>query len=156
MPLDGVEDTEFWRYLNDEQLNGTPLYYEPFLERKPDRCADAVAAVAHAKPGGVIFHCGAGRDRTGLLTLLLLALVDVEPELIAADYELSTELLRALFAALGREDQGPLLAQILVDKGTTAREAMLATLDGFDVEAYLLAAGLGPDDLARVRSRLLG
>lgn len=31
-----------------------------------------------------------------------------------------------------------------------------ATLDGFDVEAYLLAAGVSATDLALVRSRLLG
>lgn len=155
VPLDGVEDTDFWRYLNDERLNGTPLYFRPFLQRKPDRCAAAVRAVARAQPGGVIFHCGAGRDRTGLLTLLLLALVGVDPEAIASDYELSTERLGALFAAMGREDQGPMIEKILADKGTTAREALLATLDGFDAEAYLLAAGVSSDDLVAIRSRLL-
>src|SRR6266496_975922 len=118
VPLDGVEDTAFWRYLNDERLNGTPWYYRPFLERKADRCAAAVAAVAGAGPGGVIFHCGAGRDRTGLLALLLLALVEVEPESIAEDYELTTEPLRALFAAMDREDDGPIVQRILADKGT--------------------------------------
>lgn len=85
VPLDGIEDTAFWRYLNEERLNGTPLYYRPFLERKPDRCAAAVAAVARAAPGGVIFHCSAGRDRTGLLTLLLLSVAGVPEEIIAAD-----------------------------------------------------------------------
>jgi hypothetical protein len=155
VPLDGVEDVEFWRYLNEERLNGTPLYYRPFLKRKADRCAAAVAAVARAQPGGILFHCGAGRDRTGLLTLLLLALVDVEPEVIAEDYESTTEPLRALFAAIGRADEGPMIEQILAAKGTTARAAVLATLDGFDVETYLLAAGLSANDLAQVRYRLL-
>lgn len=155
VPLDGVEDTHFWRYLNDQRLNGTPLYYQPFLRRKADRCAAAVGAVAHAKPGGVIFHCGAGRDRTGLVTLLLLALVEVDPEIIAADYDLTSGQLPALFAAMGRQDEGPLIAQILAGQGTTAREAILATLDGFNAEEYLLAAGLDSKDLASVRSRLL-
>jgi hypothetical protein len=156
VPLDGVEDTEFWRQLNDQRLNGTPLYYRPFLERKPDRCAGAVTAVARARPGGVIFHCGAGRDRAGLLTLLVLALVGVSAEVIAADYQLSTEPLRALFAVMGRDDDSPVIERILADRGTAAREAILATLDGFDVEAYLLAAGVAGDDLAFLRSRLLG
>lgn len=147
--------TDFWRYLNDQRLNGTLLYYQPFLQRKAHRCAAAVATVARAKPGGIIFHCGAGRDCTGLLTLLLLALVDVDPEIIAADYDLTTAQLRALYAAMGRRDEGPLLAQIFADQGTTAREATLATLEGFNVEEYLLAAGLDSTDLARVRSRLL-
>lgn len=155
VPLDGVEDTSFWRYLNDERLNGTPLYYRPFLQRKADRCAAVVSAVARAQPGGVLFHRSAGRDRTGLVTLLLLALVGVAPEIIAADYELTAEPLRALFAVMGRDDDGPIIEQILADKGTTVREAILATLDGFDVRAYLLAAGVSSDDVAAVRSRLL-
>jgi protein-tyrosine phosphatase len=155
VPLDGVEDIGFWRYLNDERLNGTPLYYRPFLERKPDRCAAAVAAIAHAPAGGVIFHCAGGRDRTGLLTLLVLSVVGVDPEIIAADYGLTAQSLRSFYAVMGREDEGHVLAQVLASKGTTARQAILATLDGLDVEAYLLDAGLSRDDLAAVRTRLL-
>lgn len=111
VPLDDIEDIAFWRYLNGQRLNGTPLYFRPFLERKAERCAAAVAAVAHAPAGGIIFHCGGGRDRTGLLALLLLALVDVEPDSIAADYELSTEprRRRALMAALGAADDTAVL-----------------------------------------------
>jgi hypothetical protein len=99
--LDDIADTGFWQFLNRERLNGTPLYFRPFLDRKPERCAAAVTALASASPGGVIFHCGAGRDRTGLITLLLLALADVEPDAIARDYEQSAEPLKALFAAMG-------------------------------------------------------
>lgn len=155
LPLDGVEDTEFWRHLNAERLNGTPLYFTPFLARRPDRCAAAVTAVARAGPGGVIFHCGSGRDRTGLLALLLLALLGVPAEVIAADYQLSTEPLRALYARMGRADEGPIIERILAEKGTTARAAILATLDGFDARAYLLAAGVSADDLAALRARAL-
>ncbi|MFI7118651.1 tyrosine-protein phosphatase [Amycolatopsis sp. NPDC049868] len=39
VPLDDIEDIEFWQHINSEQLNGSPLYYRPFLERKPGRCA---------------------------------------------------------------------------------------------------------------------
>jgi protein-tyrosine phosphatase len=154
VPMDDVEDVALWRHLNDERLNGTPLYFRPFLERKPERCAAAVAAVAQAQPGGVIFHCGGGRDRTGLLTLLLLALVDVEPQIIAADYELSTEPRRALLAAMGRDDDVASYHRALADRGTTARSAVLATLEGFDAGTYLRSAGLTAGELARVRSRL--
>jgi protein-tyrosine phosphatase len=114
-----------------------------------------VTAIARATPGALLFHCGAGRDRTGLVALLLLALVDVEPDAIADDYEMTTEPLKALFAAMGREDDEPLVAQLLADRGTTARNAVLATLDGFDAARYLLDAGVTPADLAKVRGRLL-
>jgi len=155
VPLDDVDDADLWRYLYDQRIDGTPMYYRPFLDRKAERCAAAVAAVARAKPGGVIFHCVAGRDRTGLLALLILALVDVDPEVIAADYALTTEALRPMFDLMGHEDEAPRIAQLLAAKRTTAREAILATLDGLDVEDRLLAAGLGREDLDKLRSRLL-
>ena len=154
--LDDIADTGFWQFLNRERLNGTPLYFRPFLDRKPGRCAAAVTALAAAAPGGVIFHCGAGRDRTGLVTLLLLALAGVEPNAIARDYEQSAEPLKALFTAMGQQDQGPSIDAALAERGTTAREAILATLDGFDAETYLLTAGVSPASLATIRHRLLG
>ncbi|MFD5244876.1 tyrosine-protein phosphatase [Amycolatopsis sp. NPDC058340] len=155
VPLDEIEDVEFWRHINTEQLNGSPLYYRPFLERKAGRCAAVITALAHCGPGGVLFHCGAGRDRTGLVTLLLLALADVRPEAIAKDYDMSTEALKSLFAAMGTEDQGPIIQSVLADRGTTTQAAVLSTLDGLDVEQYLLAAGVSDTDLDSIRGRLL-
>jgi hypothetical protein len=77
VPLDDIDDIEFWQHVNRERLNGTPLYYPVFLQRKAERCAAVIKAIAHTDPGGVLFHCGAGGDRTGLIALLLLALAGV-------------------------------------------------------------------------------
>jgi protein tyrosine/serine phosphatase len=89
IPLDGMEDTEFWERWMHRPEFGTPHYYGPWLERFPDRAARALAAIARAQPGGVAYHCGIGRDRTGLVTMLLLAALDVAPEEAAEDYALS-------------------------------------------------------------------
>ncbi|SEF28806.1 Protein tyrosine/serine phosphatase [Amycolatopsis pretoriensis] len=155
VPLDDIADLEFWRSVNRERLNGTPLYYRRFLDRKADRCAGVMTAIARSAPGGVLFHCGAGRDRTGLVALLLLALADVEPGVIAADYDLSAEAVKPLFAAMGAEDQGPAIAAVLAERGTTTAAAVRDTLAGFDVERYLLDAGVAHEDLAAIRQRLV-
>ncbi|MGY1698510.1 tyrosine-protein phosphatase [Geodermatophilus sp. SYSU D00766] len=155
VPLDGVEDTELWRRLRDEELDGTPLYYAPFLACRSDRVAVVVTALARTAPGGVLFHCAAGRDRTGLVTLLLLALADVEPEAVAEDHTLSVEPLRRLAALLGRPDEQPALERVLTAHGTTARSSLLATLEELDVASYLTAAGVSEDDLATLRDRLV-
>lgn len=155
VPLDDIDDVEFWRYVNREQLNGSPLYYRVFLERKAERCAAVITALARSGPGGVLFHCGAGRDRTGLVTLLLLALADVTAEAIAADYDLSTDALKALFSAMGTEDQGPIIHAILAERGTTTHASILSVLEGLDVEQYLFAAGVSGVDLKSIRSRLV-
>ncbi len=154
VPLDDVEDRALWQELWDRELDGTPLYYEPFLQRKPERCAAAVAAVARARPGGVVVHCGVGRDRTGLVSLLLLALAGVEPEAIAADYERSAERLPGLFAARGEPDQGPALAALAQRHGTSARAAVLDLLASVDLAARPQAGGLPARDVLAVRRRL--
>ena len=137
--LDGIEDTEFWSEWGSGPQFGTPLYYRPHLERFPERNARAIAAVAQAEPGGVLIHCVGGKDRAGQIAMLLLALLGVTPEEIAADYRLSGD------------DQ----AEFLASRGTSSTEVILSTLAGLDVEAYLLASGVGPEDLAALRDRML-
>jgi protein tyrosine/serine phosphatase len=155
IPLDVAEDREFWNVWQSGPQFGTPLYYRPHLERFPERSAAAVAAVARAEAGGVAFHCVGGRDRAGQVAMLLLALVGVPAEVIAADYGLSFERLPARYAALGEEDQGPLLRSYLQEQGTTAEALVIELLDGLDVEAQLVRAGLRADDIAALRSRLV-
>jgi protein-tyrosine phosphatase len=155
LPLDGSDDREFWDVWDSGPQFGTPLYYRPHLERFPERSAAVISAIARAGPGAVAFHCGGGRDRAGQVAMLVLALVGVVPEEIAADYALSAERLRADYAALGREDQGPLLERFLAERGTSAGELIVATLTALDVESCLLAAGLEGEDVAALRRRLL-
>jgi protein-tyrosine phosphatase len=139
LPLDGVEDEDFWEQWSSGPQFGTPLYYAPFLDRFPTRIAGVFTTMARAQPGGVAYHCMGGRDRTGLITMLLLALAGVEPEDIAGDYLLTAELF---------ED-------FLATEGTSARELIVTTLGDFDVEGYLRAAGLTDEDLGALRDRML-
>src|SRR5699024_10789126 len=155
VPLDDVEDIQFWKDLNRRQLNGTPLHHRPFLEHEGERSAEVNAASAQAGRGGVLFRCGAGRDRTGLVTLLLLSLAGVGDEAIADDHELSTSELVPLFAAMGHRDQGPGIAAMLSERGLTLRDTVLSALRGLNVYSYLLEAGVRDKDLADLRERLL-
>ena len=154
--VDASEDHEFWdTWANGPQF-GTPLYYRPHLDRFPERSVAALRAIARAGPGGVAFHCVGGRDRSGQVAILLLALAGVAPEAIAADYALSGERLRARHLARGEEDQGALLDAFLTQRGTTAEALVVALLAQLDVESHLRAAGLTEEDVAALRVRLLG
>lgn len=155
LPLDGTEDREFWSVWESGPQFGTPLYYRPHLDHFPERNAAVIAAIAGAQPGGVAFHCVGGRDRAGQITMLLLALVGVAAEDIAADYALSTERLRARYAARGEDDQGPRLESFLAEQGTTAGEVIIAILAELDVETRLRDAGLTDQDLTALRRRLV-
>lgn len=155
IPLDVTEDREFWDAWESGPQFATPLYYRPHMERFPERSAEVVRAIATAPAGGVAFHCQGGRDRAGQVSMLVLALVGVEPDQIAADYALSDERLRPLYLSRGEEDEAPRIAAFLREQGMTASDLIVELLASFDVEATLLGAGLTTDDLAALRRRLI-
>jgi protein-tyrosine phosphatase len=154
LPLDG-DDPAFWERWRSGPQFATPLYYRAHLERFPERSARVIAAVAGAAPGGVLIHCVGGRDRTGQIAMLLLALAGVAPEQIAADYELSATGLSRRYEALGEEDQGAAVARYLAERKTSANEVIVSTLAELDVAATLRAGGLSAEAIEAARRRLL-
>ena len=155
VPLDGSHDREFWDVWASGPQFGTPLYYRPHLERLPERSAAAVGAIANAETGGVAFHCEGGRDRSGQVSVLVLALAGVPAQEIAADYALSEGYLKARFQARGAEDDGPMLAAYLAEQGTTAEGVIEELLATFDVEATLRRGGLDDASIAALRARFV-
>ena len=140
-PIEDITDSEFVQQWVVTNLWCTPLYYKDALSRWPERHAAAISAIAQARPGGVLFHCVRGNDRTGIIALLLLALVGVTPDDIIADYELSPD---------------PERDELLTRYHSSVRDAILGALDGLNIENYLRDGGASQDDLAVVRRRLLG
>src|SRR5260370_40717203 len=55
------------------------------LERRQAASGTAFEAIG-ATDEPVLFHCFAGKDRTGLVAALMLSLAGVDPEAIGADY----------------------------------------------------------------------
>ena len=150
IPLDGMEDTEFWDQWIHRPEFGTPHYYAPWLERFPDRATAALTAIARAEPGGVAYHCGIGRDRTGLVTMLLLAALDVPAGEAAEDYALSVDRVPALLARLGAAEQVDELAGVYRRQATTPAEVFARVMASVDPALYLPA-----EDRAALRARAL-
>ena len=138
--VEDVTDATFVQQWVVSDLWCTPLYYRDALGRWPERHVAAITAVARARPGGVLIHCGRGNDRTGIIALLLLALAGVAPDDIAADYEQSPD---------------PERDELLTCEHTSACDVILAALAWLDIDTYLRAGGLSQADLVAVRTRLL-
>jgi hypothetical protein len=141
VPIEDLTDTEFAQKWANSNLWGTPLYYKDALRRWPERHAAAISAIAQAGPGGVLFHCVRGHDRTGIIALLTLSLVGVTLDDIIADYDLSPD---------------PQRDKLLEDENSSVRDAMLNALDGLNIDSYLRMGGVSQVDLDAVRKRLLG
>lgn len=139
-PIEDITNQEFLQQWVLSELWVTPLYYRDALRLWPKRHAAAIGAIARARPGGVLFHCIRGNDRTGIIALLLLALAGVSANDIALDYALSPD---------------PVHDEILWARGTSSPDTIRDVLVNFDVDRYLLAAGLSQSDLSALRERFL-
>ena len=124
------------------------------LERMQPRLKQALAAIAAAGPGPLLFHCVAGKDRTGVIAALLLSLADVVPAAIAADYAASTANLRDAY--LRRYSDGDPAA--IIEAVRCPEEAVYNMLDFLGraggTRGYLAGIGLGADEITRLRARL--
>jgi protein-tyrosine phosphatase len=148
LPHDGLDEhPDFWATWSDDPRFATPRYFGPHLDRFPHRSARVLSAIAHAKPGGVLFHCQGGRDRAGMIAMLALAVAGVTPEAIAADYARS-------FEGTGRQDTDATVLAAL--DGATPQAAVLEVLNTTDIPAALARGGFTEDDAARLRARLTG
>ena len=116
---------------------------------------DIFLTIYNAK-GNIIFNCTAGKDRTGILSCLLLLLAGVTKEEIIKDYLYSEECIYSNIDKL-REFQ-PTFPK---DLGHVKRKYMEDFLVLFEekyqnVESYLLSIGLNKEQIDSVRNRLLG
>jgi protein-tyrosine phosphatase len=121
--------------------------------------AAILAAIASAPSGGVLFHCHAGKDRTGVVAALLLALAGVPYPAIAEDYALSAVCLQPIYDEQLRQEPDLVQRERMATWMTTAPETMLAILAHLDAlhggaEAYLLKSGVSGENLERIRRRL--
>jgi protein-tyrosine phosphatase len=146
MQADDVADHYAWSYVD-------------FLERYRDRFGQAFAAVADAE-GTVVVHCMGGKDRTGIVSGLLLRLVGVPHDAIGEDYAVTAANLepstsrwipkvadateRAKWEKLRDTPSG---AMIRVVQEIERRYG--------DVASYLRAAGLSDEQVERLRERLV-
>ena len=136
-------------------LLGNPDYYPEALRRWPSLIAGAVGAVADAPDGGVLVHCAAGRDRTGLIVALVLRVAGVAVDDVLDDYEIGVREINEWFRT--NVDREPHLDEGALAVSIAAKRASLgAFLESLDVDAYLAGAGVSPAQLAALRARLVG
>ena len=142
--LDGLENAVFWEGYWENGLVGTALYYVPHLTAMPERTGAALSAIATAPPGGVLFHCMGGRDRTGMIAMLLLLAARADPEEIVCDYMETVRRgeLRAAHAERANDEPG--LEAFCRGHGTTTEQAFRDALAAVEIDAMLTSAGVGP------------
>lgn len=105
--------------------------------------------------GGTLFHCAVGKDRTGVVAMLLLSLVGVDEADIVSDYAVSDVYMREVFGQHLRANPG----------GQSYRyhslpKSMWRVLDHLreayaSAEGYLLGLGLSREEMAALRGKFV-
>ena len=140
--------------------------YRAFVDDPAARVAfGTLLARLGAGTGPQLFHCTAGKDRTGWAAALLLHVAGVDDDVVLADYLLTNDYARASRArylalvetALGA-DKVEVYEHVLRADGAYLATAYDAVAAAYGSLAGYLADGLGLDDaaLARLRARLIG
>lgn len=142
-----------------DETRATRDVYLQLLERFRPRFAEAISAVAAAPAGGVVVHCVSGKDRTGLVTALLLRLAGVSVRAVAADYALSSVRLEATFAgwiAEGEDEAERARRRRMAGTPAGAMVGVHAELDRRfgGVRHYLRSGGAAEESLGAARTRL--
>jgi protein-tyrosine phosphatase len=124
------------------------------LERAREGLRDVLKAMAAAAPGPLLFHCVAGKDRTGIIAALMLTLADVRPDSVASDYATSTHMLGdAYLKRYESADPRDILENVRCpEQGVHNMLAYLQKQGG--IRQYLKAIGLNELEMARLRTRL--
>lgn len=133
--------------------------YVGLLEHSGEKIAE-VFRIISAHPGcAVLFHCAAGKDRTGVTAMLLLALAGASRPVILTDYAASYGNLAPLFQAQG-EKLKALGIEIPEHVMRSDPEEMEMALDWLETnhgtaECYLRNIGVPSEALAEIRARLM-
>lgn len=156
LPLEAVTPESMGRWYVEMTLDAADLLVEGLR-----LTADAEDAV--------LFHCAAGKDRTGVFAAALLAVLGADSDAIAADYARTDDQLRPLLERLAvvffTEENPKPFPEIDLDNPpgamlTAPAETMQAMLRILDAEhggmlAVLRAAGLDPDTERCLRNRFI-
>lgn len=137
------------------------LYMEA-LNAQSGAVRSVLATIAAAPEGAVLFHCTAGKDRTGIIAALLLGAAEVEREEIVADYALTgahiAPLVERLLARTRANGGDPETHARFLRCEAPTMEAMLDHIERRhgSIAGYLADIGLEVGDIEALRDRLLG
>jgi len=134
--------------------------YLDMLDQGGGSIARALELIADGQPA--LFHCSAGKDRTGVLAAVILGLLDVDAEVIAQDYHLSASAMDSLVSWI--EAEFPEARSAMNAQPRQYLEAPIEAMAGFldevdrrygSMEGLVDALGVSAATVSAIRDQLL-
>ena len=132
-----------------------------YLDSGRQSLVDALELMSEPARLPLVFHCAAGKDRTGVLAALVLEILGVDADVIVADYVITAGRMELI---LGRYRSDPLLAErmakVPASRFSVEADTMVRFLDELadrfgGARAWALASGVAPEALERMEQLLL-
>lgn len=117
----------------------TEGYLQIMMENKPGVCRVLSALTSALDEGAALFHCTAGKDRTGIIAALALLLCGVDRTDIVADYQVAETYNSVIARSFSMPDE----YRYLMRSDPETIGALLDTLEGVDLPALLAENGFG-------------
>lgn len=136
-------------------------YYRLLIDHAGPQCCAVIERLAQPDALPAVVHCTLGKDRTGVVTALILDLLGVPHELIVLDYALTAFYAQSLLNSMRRRvtanGQSAAWHLRMLECEPVAMAAMLAHLKKThgDAASYLIQQGLDAKTPTRLRSALL-
>jgi protein-tyrosine phosphatase len=139
----------FGPYLKD------PAQYGEYVGLFAEKIAAVFKAIA-ASPGKVVIHCSAGRDRSGVIALMLQRLAGIGDDEILRGYELAARGINERHRTHGAPHaHDPYLSGEDFEAWLEQKRAGVRTfLGSLDVESFLARHGVTEDEVAAIRAKL--
>ncbi|EJF91035.1 tyrosine-protein phosphatase [Bartonella tamiae] len=131
------------------------------LETRQAAFVDVFKKMQQAPSGTILFHCSAGKDRTGLISAILLLIAGVNDQTIIDDYVLTGKLIKPLTQYLLRDSglhnipNSDFERLLLCEEETMAQTLRIIKERYGNIFRWLLSIGLTSDDILDLKKRLL-
>lgn len=137
------------------------LLYGVILDQRRDYIREVLDILSRPDHRPALFHCSAGKDRTGIISALLLGLAGATAETIAGDYALSARYLVDRYREADTGDEGRSCTWEDVQREWCPPDRILHTMAYLErefggIEPYVRTTGLRSDQVASLRSALVG
>jgi hypothetical protein len=135
--------------------------YGRYLTGKAETFLEAIRTLADPANHPALFHCAAGKDRTGVVAAFLLELLGVERQEIVDDYVLTERTLEHVLARMvGEEPYRESIANSTFDALRPKADTILGFLDWLDAEhggarAWAELNGMTAQEISAFRSAMI-
>ncbi|MEY4338884.1 MAG: hypothetical protein RLZ14_734, partial [Actinomycetota bacterium] len=136
--------------------------YLAILEEGEERLAEALVLLSQPGALPAVFHCAAGKDRTGLLAMMVLGCLGVPDEYIVADYSLTEDGMQRMREWAEREQpelfqrisSGPTIFSAAVPEAMHRMIGHVRQGHG-GIREFALALGVPAEAIERLRAELV-